>query len=132
MQNDGKPRILVVEDDPVLRKILRLQLSGEGFEISLAEDGAIAYDLLQTMLPDCIILDLMMPVMDGFSFLKRVRSVNLTADIPILVLTASEDERHKRRSDQYQADAFLCKPYNLQELITTLHRLCAGSGVDAG
>lgn len=124
MENTGKPTILVVEDDPDLRRILGLQLRTEGFTVVEAEDGAAAFEVLQDLLPDCVVLDLMMPRMDGFAFLKRIRSLNRTADVPVLILTASEDRRHKSKSNQYMADAFLNKPYNLQELTEVVTRLC--------
>jgi len=123
MDEAAKPIIMIVEDDPDLAKILSLQLSTEGFGIAVADNGASAYDLIQDLCPDCIILDLMMPVMDGFSFLKRLRSLKHTQDVPVIVLTASEDERHKRKSHQYLADAFVKKPYNLQELTQLVQRL---------
>jgi DNA-binding response OmpR family regulator len=132
MDDTAKPIIMIVEDDPDLAKILRFQLSTEGFAIEAADNGATAYDLVQNISPDCIILDLMMPVMDGFSFLKRLRALNQTKDVPVIVLTASEDERHKRKSHQYLADAFVKKPYNLQELTQLGHRLLSQTTSETG
>ncbi len=123
MDEAAKPTILIVEDDPDLSKILDLQFRTEGFQTVLADNGATAFELVHDLHPDCIILDLMMPVMDGFSFLKRIRALNHTEDVPVIVLTASEDDRHKRKSQQYLADAFMNKPYNLQELTQLVRRL---------
>jgi len=123
MDSTAKPVIMVVEDDPDLNKILAIQLNSEGFEAVVADNGADAYRLIQDMRPDCIILDLMMPVMDGFSFLKRIRSLNHTVDVPVLILSASQDNRHKLRSQQYLADSFMSKPYDLQELSNEVCRL---------
>jgi len=120
-----KPRILVVEDDQDLRTILRMQLISEGFEVSEASDGAQGYTALQENLPDFVILDLMMPVMDGFGFLKRVRSRHATLDLPIMILTASEDERNRMRGFQYQADAYMNKPYDLDAVTNEVRRLLA-------
>ena len=125
MTDSAKPRILVVEDDPDLRTIVRLQLSSQGYEIHEASNGAEGFQAMQDNTPDCVILDLMMPVMDGFGFLKRVRSVMDLQDIPILILTASEDERNRVRGFQYQADTYMSKPYDLQELTDEVQRLCA-------
>ena len=105
MDDHKKPRILVVEDDPDLRTILRLQLDSSGFEVQEAPNGAVGFARVQQDKPDCIILDLMMPILDGFGFLKRVRSLSGFQSVPILILTASEDERHRIRGFQYQADA---------------------------
>jgi DNA-binding response OmpR family regulator len=123
MDNSAKPVILVVEDDPDLNKILALQLSSEGFSTVVADNGVEAFRVIQETQPDCIILDLMMPVMDGFSFLKRIRSLNHTADVPVIILSASEDHRHKLKSRQFLADLFMNKPYDLQELTEEVRKL---------
>jgi CheY-like chemotaxis protein len=129
MTDVAKPRILVVEDDPDLRRILKLQLVSRGFEITEAENGAEGFSAIQEELPDCVILDLMMPVMDGFGFLKRIRSIMGTKDVPVLILTASEDERNKVRGLQYQADNYMSKPYDLDKLTEVVEKMVAAKGV---
>lgn len=125
MSESIKPRILVVEDDPDLRKILRLQLMANGFEVIEAENGQVGFAAVQDQRPDCVILDLMMPVLDGFGFLKRARSIIDLQEIPVLILTASQDERNRVRGFQYQADAYMGKPYDLEELTAEVVRLVA-------
>lgn len=124
MSDQAKPRILVVEDDPDLRTILRLQLLSQGYEVIETTNGAEGFASVQETTPDCIILDLMMPVMDGFGFLKRARSITALQEIPVLILTASEDERNRVRGFQYQADSYMSKPYDLDELTEEVGRLC--------
>ncbi len=123
MTSNTKPRILIVEDDPDLRTILRLQLVSQDWEVSEAVNGAEGFAAISADAPDCVILDLMMPVMDGFGFLKRARSLMGLQSIPIIILTASEDERNKIRSFRYQADAYMSKPYDLEELTDQVKRL---------
>ncbi len=123
MSDAAKPRILVVEDDPDLRTILKMQLVSQDFEVIETTNGAEGFAAVQADIPDCVILDLMMPVMDGFGFLKRVRSIMAMTDVPILILTASEDERNKVRGFQYQADSYMKKPYDLDELTREVKRL---------
>ena len=123
MTDAAKPRILVVEDDVDLRKILRLQLGSLGYEILEAENGAAGFEVRQQERPSCVILDLMMPVMDGFGFLKRARCLNQLQNIPIMILTASEDERNRIRGFQYQADAYMSKPYDLDALASQVEKL---------
>lgn len=125
MKETSKPRILVVEDDPDLRAIVRLQLGSQGYAITEAANGAEGFQAIQEENFDCVVLDLMMPVVDGFGFLKRVRSVMALQDIPILILTASEDERNRVRGFSYRADAYMSKPYDLQELTAEVDRLCS-------
>lgn len=125
MANDVKPRILIVEDDPDLRTILRLQLLSQGWEVIEAVNGAEGFEAVKQDIPDCVILDLMMPVMDGFGFLKRARSLMDLQEVPILILTASEDERNKLKGFQYQADSYMSKPYDLEELTVEVKRLLA-------
>ena len=123
MSDLAKPQILVVEDDPDLRTILRLQLTSQDYEVIETTNGAEGFAAIQEHKPECVILDLMMPVMDGFGFLKRVRSILALQEIPILILTASEDERNKVRGFQYQADSYMAKPYDLEALTTEVKRL---------
>jgi len=125
-----KPRILVVEDDPDLRTILRMQLLSQDFDVVEACNGAEGYAAVQEQTPDCVILDLMMPVMDGFGFLKRTRCIMEMTDVPILILTASEDERNKVRGFQYQADSYMKKPYDLDELTNEVKRLLAVASIE--
>ena len=121
--------ILVVEDDKDLRRILSIQFAAEGFGVREADNGATAFDSLQEEIPDCVVLDLMMPVMDGFSFLKRIRSIDHLREIPVIILTALEDDRQRIRGEQYQADAYLSKPYNLPALCKVVRQLCSSAQV---
>jgi DNA-binding response OmpR family regulator len=118
-------RVLLVEDDPAVRRILTLQLQTRGFDVRTAADGAEGFRALQEDLPDCVVLDLMMPVMDGFELLKRIRSLGRTENLPVLILTASEDERHRLRTQQYLADAYVNKPYELDRVVLTIERLAS-------
>ena len=125
MTDAAKPRILIVEDDPDLRTILKLQLLSQDYEVVEAGNGAEGFAAIQSQAPDMVILDLMMPVMDGFGFLKRVRSLMGTKDVPVLILTASEDERNKVRGFQYQADNYMSKPYDLDKLTDVVEKMMA-------
>lgn len=123
MSESDTIRVLLVEDDPAVRRILALQLESRGFAVRMAADGAEGFRALQEALPDCVVLDLMMPVMDGFELLKRIRSLGRTANLPVLILTASEDEKHRVRTQQYLADAYISKPYELDRVVVTINRL---------
>jgi len=125
MPDPTRPRILIVEDDPALSRVLALLLHTRGYDTETAENGQVGFAALQRSLPDCVILDLMMPVMDGFELLKRIRSVGRTSRLPVVILTASEDERHRIKTTQYLADAYANKPYDVDALVATVGRLLA-------
>jgi DNA-binding response OmpR family regulator len=80
-------KLLVVEDDKSIRELYALKLNKVGFEVLTAEDGGKGWDLAQKELPDLILLDIMMPVMNGFEVLKKLRKNNDTKDIPVIILS---------------------------------------------
>ncbi len=124
--NDGeKVSVLVVEDNPSLSRVMTLQLERRGYRVVTAKDGVAGFAALQQELPDCIVLDLMLPVMDGFELLKRIRSLARSASVPVVILTASQDDRNRRRGRNYLADAYLTKPFDIEDLDATLRRVIA-------
>jgi two-component system, OmpR family, response regulator CpxR len=115
--------ILVVDDDPDLRRALTEVLEEEGFEVSCAQNGEEALVVLEGVPPSAILLDLTMPLMDGWTFRARQRSDAKLADIPTVVISAAySDARHV---STLEPDAFLAKPFEVGALTETLQRLCA-------
>jgi DNA-binding response OmpR family regulator len=100
--------------------VLHEALSDEGYDVRQAADGRAAITELQNWTPDVIILDLMMPGMDGWSFRSRQRAENLAADVPIVVLTAS---RRIDEADELGAAAVLAKPFELEEILAEIDRV---------
>ncbi len=122
-------RVLVVEDNPDLRTLLTDALTDAGFEIRTVANGEEALASVETFRPQAIVLDLMMPVMDGPTFLLHRRSVPALQAIPVLVLTAHPG--HRRVLDGLNVTVVLRKPYDLNELIDAVDTLCSGeSGRD--
>jgi two-component system, sensor histidine kinase and response regulator len=117
-------QILVVEDNYDLRTLLVDVLTEAGFEVIAARDGAEALELGAAHGPDAIVLDLMMPVMDGPTFLERRRETPWLMAVPVLVLTAHPWVH--RVLDGLAPTAVLRKPYNLDELIAAIQILCDG------
>ena len=108
-------RILIVEDNPDLAFGLRNNLEIEGYDITVAEDGIAGLNLARALAPDLIILDLMMPGMDGYRVLRTLRDEgNLT---PVLILSAKSEEADKVRGFRMGADDFVTKPFSLLELL---------------
>ena len=117
MISNHQLKILVVDDEPDIRESLTLRLESEDFSVVTAEDGKQAYDLAQSVLPDCIILDLDMPILDGLDTLKHLREDDLTRDIPVLVLTASTSSVDKLATRNYGVEGFAIKPFDHQQLV---------------
>jgi DNA-binding response OmpR family regulator len=115
------PGILLVEDNLDLAAGLRYNLELEGYEVHHAEDGVVAVDLARTLRPDLIILDAMLPRMDGFQVLRQIRSDGL--ETPVLMLTALGDEADKVRGFRLDADQYVTKPFHLLELLERVKSL---------
>lgn len=110
--------VLLVDDDEKLIKLLRSYFEAEQCIVYTAENGRRALELLERYEPQIMILDLMMPEMDGFEVCRRVRQTN---DIPILFLTAKDDEMDRLVGLNIGADDYITKPFNVQELLARVH-----------
>jgi DNA-binding response OmpR family regulator len=110
-------KILIAEDDKDLRKLLYEQLTGEGYQVMTASDGLEAYELFKSKAPDMALLDVMMPFMDGFSLLTKIRE---TSEMPVIFLTAKGDESDKVSGLRLGADDYLVKPWSLNELLARI------------
>ena len=117
-------RVLIVEDNEDLRALLGDVLDDAGFDVLTVSNGAEALEATRRWQPAAIVLDLMMPVMDGAAFLRERRLVPALASVPVLVLTAHP--YHHRVLDGLGPTAVLRKPYDLDELISAVQALCDG------
>ena len=112
-----KNRILVVDDEKGLVKIIRLNLEHDGFEVFEANNGAHAMDRLRAVIPDLVLLDVMMPDLDGFQVLRMIREVGST---PVIMLTAKGEENDKVRGLELGADDYVTKPFSPRELTSRI------------
>lgn len=119
--SDGNGRVLVVDDDALIRDTLATALGDEGYSVRVASDGRAALDTLDGWRPDVIVLDLMMPVMDGSAFRAAQRTSRDVAHIPVIVLSAAH-EVHARAAG-LDAAAVFPKPFDLTELLNVVERL---------
>ena len=110
-------KILVVDDDPNLRVLLRQMLELRGFEVVDAEDGEDALNVVAEAKPDAVVLDVMMPIMDGITVCKRLRSQPETAQLPIIMLSGKASQEAVEEGLQAGANKYLCKPIPMAELI---------------
>lgn len=118
-------RVLVVEDDAVLRETLEEVLRDEGHEVRTAAHGQEALDLMDEWHPELIILDLMMPVMDGFAFRDEQLRKGIALGTRVLVLSAARDL--EAAATRVTADAFLSKPFRLEDVLASVSLLLATS-----
>lgn len=114
MQNEQKATILVVEDEPTLIDTLEYNLTRQGYAVSTAADGFKALELARSLRPDLIVLDVMLPGLDGFEICRILRQ-EMAA--PILMLTARDDEIDKVVGLEVGADDYLTKPFSMRELM---------------
>ncbi len=116
-----KTRVLLVEDDLTLREILKVGLDYEGFAVETVENGRKALEQIKTSPPDLLILDLMLPDIDGFEVCRKVRQWGL--ELPILILTARKEVQDRVKGLDLGADDYLVKPFDFEELLARLRAL---------
>ena len=112
-----RDRVLVVEDEKDVRELLRLNLKGGGFDVLEAQNGAEGLAIAKAELPSVVILDLMMPEMNGMEVCRALRRNPATSRIPILMLTAKSTEEDKVAGLEVGADDYVTKPFSPRELL---------------
>lgn len=118
-------KILVVDDDPSVRSLVRDVLEIEGYDVDVAEDGFVALRRIEAERPDCIVLDVMMPGIDGHAVLQRVRAGEGGSTVPVVMLTAAADDAQAWQAWSGGVDYFLAKPFDPSELLRYLDYLFA-------
>lgn len=118
-------KVLVVEDDNNIAELLRLYLQKDGFEVSHAADGGKAVEMAKEIQPDLVLLDIMLPVMDGWQVCRELRK---TMKMPIIMLTAKGDDMDKLIGFDHGADDYLTKPFNILELKARIRALLRRAG----
>jgi DNA-binding response OmpR family regulator len=126
-QGTGR-RVLVVDDDEVIRRLIAVNLSLEGFDVAMAVDGQDCLDKVAEIAPEVITLDVMMPRLDGWETAVQLRKSPETAHIKVLLITARAQEADKARGSQVGADAYLTKPFDPNEMIRIVRELAGPRG----
>ncbi len=121
MKNSEKKRILIIEDEMHIAEGLKLNLLFQGYEVSIAPDGMAGLQQWREWRPDLIVLDIMLPLIDGLSVLRNIRLED--EQIPILILSARGDSRDKVEGLSYGVDDYLSKPFDLEEFLLRVERL---------
>ena len=115
MDNSRARRVLVVDDEPRMIHFIRLNLDHDGYEVIEATSGTEALELLRDRMPDLILLDVMMPDMDGFETLQLLREIST---VPVIMLTAKGEEEDRVRGLELGADDYITKPFSPREMVS--------------
>jgi two-component system KDP operon response regulator KdpE len=122
-------RILVVDDEPQITRVLRTSLSSQGYDIRVANDGETALEIMKDWTPDLVVTDLSMPNMDGLELCRRLR---VTSQVPIIVLSVRGEERSKVQALDAGADDYVTKPFGIEELLARVRASLRRAPVENG
>ena len=111
-------KVLIVEDDPNIAELLELYIEKDGFEVAIANDGGKGVSMFESEKPDIVLLDIMLPVMDGWEVCKKIRRI---AKTPIIMMTAKGETVDKITGLEMGADDYIVKPFDIKEVIARIH-----------
>lgn len=126
--NGRKPRLLIVEDDPNQAKFIRFAVESRNYEVFVAENGVEGLEKVREFFPDLVILDIMMPMMDGLEVCRRIRSDPEIEDTPIIIVSVLAEVHSRVEGLQKGADDYLPKPYEIKELLARIEALLRRAG----
>jgi two-component system chemotaxis response regulator CheY len=115
--------ILTVDDSPSIRLMMKLTLTGEGYEVVQAEDGVEALEIARQRVADLVLTDVNMPRMDGLALIKELRALPGYKTVPMLILTTESGQDRKQIGKENGATGWLVKPFNNQQLLATIGRV---------
>ena len=118
-------KVLIVEDDSNIAELLHLYLEKEGFETQVARDGGKGVELFRSFQPDLVLLDIMLPVMDGWSVLRKIRE---GSKIPVIMLTAKGELEDRVTGLESGADDYIVKPFEMKEVLARIHAVLRRTG----
>ncbi len=118
-------RVLVAEDEPNIATSLKFILGRAGFEVDVRNDGGAALDAILDQVPDVLVLDVMLPTLDGYEILRRLRANPRTADLPVLMLTAKGQREDRETAMDVGASMFITKPFSNGDIVAAVEKLAA-------
>ncbi len=118
-------KILIVDDEPNIVMTLEYTFKKNNFEVFIARDGQEALDILQTQIPDMVILDIMMPLVDGFETLEQIKKNDSLQNCKVMFLTAKNKESDIEKGLALGADAYLTKPFSIKKVVDKVMELLA-------
>ncbi|MEL6997166.1 MAG: response regulator [Pseudomonadota bacterium] len=123
-------RVLLAEDEPNIVESLRFLLERAGYDVDVCDNGRTALETVLADPPDLLILDVMLPEVDGFEILRRARAAQTTSALPILMLTAKGQREDRERAMACGADLFISKPFGNAELVEAVRMLASRTATD--
>ena len=129
--SDSPARILIVDDEPDLLSVLRFGLEIEGFSVLEASDGERALEMARAEQPDLMVLDLMLPRMDGYKVCRALKFDDRFKAIPIFILSARSGDTDRKLALDLGADAFVTKPYDMRALVAKIRERLESPGTSA-
>lgn len=120
---DGQKKILVVDDEEDMQKLLKIRLEQENFIVITAGDGEKGVKAAELEMPDLVILDIMMPNMDGYSCLKEIRKIQKIKDTPVLMLSGKEEEKIRDLFAFQKISGYVEKPFELDNLVSKIKEI---------
>lgn len=125
-------KILVCDDERHIVRLIQVNLERQGYQVVTAFDGKEGLEKIRSEKPNLVVLDVMMPYMDGFEVLKSLRREPETENLPVIMLTAKAQDKDVFEGYHYGADMYLTKPFNPMELVTFVKRIAAGNDESGG
>jgi CheY-like chemotaxis protein len=119
---DNLPKVLVVDDDPAILEICSDLLQTEGYTVTVATNGQQALEQIRMNPPNVVLMDIMMPILDGVEACRQVKANPTTADIPVVLMSARTNLT-RQSQDLASADALVAKPFDIDHLLNTIHDL---------
>lgn len=116
-------KILLVDDDPDILKVLSMRLEKTGYEVDIASDGLVALEKIHKDRPDLIVLDLMLPEVEGYKVCRMLKFDETYKDIPVIILTGRTQEEDRNKGMQMGADAYMVKPFESKDLLIKIEKL---------
>lgn len=128
----AKRHVLVVDDDPLILEVLQTVLDLEEFRVSTATDGETGLRMLSEDRPDVVVVDVMMPGLDGLEVCRRIKGDPATAELPVVLLTARDRTEDQRAGEEAGCDAYLTKPFSPLYLIDVISEIRGGQQSTGG
>lgn len=126
VEHKGTPRVLLVDDEPILLRLLQVNLRLEGFEVVACSSGEEALERAGERTPDVVVLDVVLPGIDGFEVCRRLRGSPATASTPVVMVTAQAQDEDRERGYALGVYEYVTKPFETTELVALVRRALAG------